>query len=271
MVRTRIFALVMLGVSALASPASAGGCPAQVVAEAGGRHWCYDAGKEGHVHLWTPAAFDARTAVTVVYVHGYNVDARGRQVWGKRAGAEGCVNAHYLDCAWDKQGLASQFAASGLNALFIAVEGPVNDGQAVKWTSLDPILASVEANGGLKPPGKVAAVAHSAGMFTVKGFLTNVRLAHVVALDALYQDSTDRLARWSGVTHRLTLIGADSVHARTAALGKRLGCVPVGDMTKDYPAAALTAECAVAVDKGVAHMDVVWSRNVIPHALARIR
>lgn len=270
MTRTRIFVLAAVGLLAGAMGASAAGCPTAPVTESGGSHWCYDAGHEGHVHLWTPAAFDVRTAVTVVYVHGYNLSARSRQVWGKRVGVEGCANAHYLDCAWDAQGLAKQFAASGLNALFIAVEGPINDGQGVKWTSLDPILSSVASKGGLAPPGKIAAVAHSAGIFTVMRFLENVRLAHVVALDALYQDAPRRLARWSGPGRRLTLVGAASAHARTAALGKRLGCVSVSDMTTAYPADALTAECAAVIDKGVAHMDVVWKGAVIPHALARI-
>lgn len=252
------------------SPAALADCPEKPAAEAGGRHWCYDAGAKGRVHLWTPAAFDARAAVTVVYVHGYNIDARGRQVRGKRAGAEGCANARYLDCAWNAQKLAAQFAGSGLNALFIAVEGPINDGGRVKWPSLDLILMSVEANGGLKPPGRITAVAHSAGIFTVKGFLENARLAHVVALDALYQDSPARLARWYGGApdRRLTLVGAASVHARTAALGKRLGCAPLADLTGAYPA---RDRCVAAVDKTIAHMDVVWSGGVIPRALSRAR
>ena len=33
------------------SSAAAEGCPAKTVAEEGGTHWCYSAGKLGRVHL----------------------------------------------------------------------------------------------------------------------------------------------------------------------------------------------------------------------------
>lgn len=240
------------------SRASAEGCPKDPVEEFGGEHWCYSAGKRGNVHLWTPDGYDAKTAVTVVYVHGHDV------------GYDRCTDDGYLDCIWDAHGLPAQFAASGLKALFVAVEGPVTNRQKVKWTSLDALMASISKKGGITPPSKVVALAHSAGIFTVMRFLGDARLTHVVALDALYQDAPKRLARWfhASGSRRLTLVGASSVHRRTAALGRKLKCASVDAPTGPYPR---EARCAVAVDPDLDHMHVViGAEDVIPHALARM-
>ena len=39
-----------------------------------GRHWRL-ATERGAIHVWTPAGYDAATAATVVFVHGYWIDA----------------------------------------------------------------------------------------------------------------------------------------------------------------------------------------------------
>jgi len=249
-----VFILAVLAL--LAARASAEGCPAEPVEEEGGTHRCYSAGKRGNVHLWTPAAYDAATAVTIVYVHGHNL------------GFENCANAHYLDCVWDAHGLASQFAVGGMNALFVAVEGPVNNRQRPKWTSLGDLHASLRRHG-VKPPSKTAVIAHSAGIFTAMRFMGDARLAHLVPLDALYQDAPQRIARWfrASAGRRLTLVGADAVHARTLRLGRKLGCTDAGDPESSYPP---PDRCAVAVDANLGHMDVVQGRQVIPQVLARM-
>jgi hypothetical protein len=238
-----VFVLVLL----LAAAPAAASCPTTPVAEAGGSHWCYSDGKRGNVHLWTPGNFAAKTAVTVVYAHGHDVDASPRG------------SPHYVDFAWTSHGLAAQFEKSGLNALFVAVEGPLNDRQKVKWTSLGSLLSSVKDKGGIRPPRRVVAVAHSAGIFTVMRFLDDARLVHVVALDALYQDSPKRLARWyrGAAPRRLTLVGAQSVGWRTARLARKLGC-------------RATGPCAVTIDAKLGHMDVVTAGRTIPAALAKV-
>jgi hypothetical protein len=53
----------------------------------------------GAVHVWWPDGYDAATAVTIVYVHGYWVD---------------------VDDAWLQHGLPEQFGAAAVNALFLA-------------------------------------------------------------------------------------------------------------------------------------------------------
>ena len=247
-----IFALIS-GVSS----ASAEGCPEEPIEEEGGTHWCYSAGKQGNVHLWKPSDYDPKTAVTVVYVHGHNI------------GYDRCVDDGYLDCIWDAHGLPAQFSESGLKALFVAVEGPLNDRQSVKWTSLDALMTSIRRKGGIRPSSKVVAVGHSAGIFTLIRVLGDARLTHVVALDALYQDSPQRLARWfrGSKSRRLTLVGASSVHWRTAKLGRKLGCKAVGAPTGPYP----RDRCVVAVDPDLDHMYVViGTEDVIPHVLSRM-
>ena len=245
--------LALTAVSSVGIPtASASGCPTAPVAEEGGEHWCYSAGTRGNVHLWTPAGYDPKTAVTVVYVHGHDIDAPKR-------GAK-----HYLDWAWNAHGLAERFAASGIGALFVAVEGPVNDRQKAKWTSLGALLRSVKNDGGVAPPAPVVAVGHSAGVFTLMRFLDDGRLAHVILLDALYQDSPKRLARWyrGSKSRRLTLVGADSIGWRVPSVAKKLGC-KAGLAAKD--------RCAWRYDANLGHMDAVTDGTTLPAALARIR
>lgn len=250
----RFLACLALCAASLAwnAPAAASGCPSAPVAEEGGEHWCYSAGARGNVHLWTPAGYDPKTAVTVVYVHGHDIDAPKRDA------------AHYLDWAWNAHGLAKRFAASGIGALFVAVEGPVNDRQKVKWRSLDALLRSVKKDGGIAAPKRVVVAAHSAGVFTLTRWLDDGRLTHAILLDALYQDSPDRLARWyrGSKSRRLTLVGADSVGWRAAKLSKKLRCAS-GLGSK--------ARCAALVDLKLGHMDVVTDGTTLPTALARIR
>ena len=239
--------LMFLGVST----ARAGTCPSRTVAEEGGTHWCYSAGALGHVHLWKPGSYDRARAVTIVYVHGYNL------------GDDGCSNAHYIDCAWKKHHLATQFAKSGLNALFVAVEGPVNDEQRAAW-KLDPLLDSVRRKGGIRPPLPVVAMGHSGGIFTVERFLDDDRLRHVIMLDAGYQLAPKKIAAWygGGTRRRLTLIGASGTYWTTGALGKKLGC--------DGKAPS-TARCAMTIDEKIDHMRLIREARVMPHALTRIR
>lgn len=246
----RIFVLIA---ALLAFPAViSADCPKKPVAESGGWHWCYSAGERGNVHLWTPDGYDPKTAVTVVYIHGHDIDAspRGRP--------------HYLDRAWSAHGLAKSFAASGLSALFIAVEGPVNNRGKAKWTSLEALLGSVRRHGGIVPPRRVVAAAHSAGIFTAMRFLGDKRLAHVIVLDALYRDAPERLARWyrGSKARRLTIVGASCRHAPTAALSRRLACAD--DLVAK-------GRCAALIDAGLDHMEVVMPGGPLASALTRIR
>ena len=261
---------VMLAAGVLSASADAD-CPSKPQAEEGGTHWCFDAGRQGHVHLWKPGHYDRDRAVAVVYVHGYNLDASYDAVHGDDPGMDGCLNRHYVDCVWRKHRLAKQFDRSGLDALFIAVEGPVNDGEKPKWKSLDALLDAVLHKGGIRPPKEVTAIGHSGGIFTVVRFLGDARLAHVVALDAAYTYAPAKLAAWARASkkRRLTLIGAEGTSTATAALAKKVGCAGGDDLGLPLTADLASARCAAVIDKTVGHMDVIRDGRVLPLALGR--
>lgn len=243
-----------------ASSAAAGGCPTKTVAEEGGTHWCFDTGKLGHVHLWKPGSYDRARAVTVVYVHGYNL------------GDDGCPDADYVDCAWDKHRLAKQFADSGLDALFVAVEAPTNDGRRAKW-KLDALLDSIRHGGGIKPPSAVVAMGHSGGVFTVERFLDDARLRHVIMLDGGYKLTPKKISTWYARAQgrRLTLIGAQGTYRSSAALGKKLKCDRDDDLSDPYSEKQKSERCLAMIDKDIGHMDVIRAGRIMPLVLSRVR
>lgn len=133
--------------------------------EAGGEHWRFETWN-GPVHLWFPAGYDADTAGTVLYVHGFYVD---------------------VDKAWREHELARQFAASGINAIFIAPEAPIQSGDLPRWADLGVLLGEVEKRLQVPlPRGPVVAMGHSAAHRTIVEWLAYRPLAEVVLIDALY-------------------------------------------------------------------------------------
>jgi hypothetical protein len=121
--------------------------------------------RRGPVHVWTPRGYDPRTAITVVYVHGYSID---------------------VDEAWWGHGLPEQFGHAAINAMFIACEAPQNKWQSVQWKSLSALLDAVEASGHQLPKGRVAAIGHSGAYRTLQEWTRDPRLDTLVMLDAGY-------------------------------------------------------------------------------------
>lgn len=122
----------------------------------------------GPIHVWTPRGYDAATAGVVVYVHGFYTT---------------------VDRAWREHRLARQFAASGVNALYIACEAPNRPGKRVSWTSLSALLTRVASElGTTLPTGRVAAVGHSGAYRTLSAWLDSEELGTVALVDALYGD-----------------------------------------------------------------------------------
>jgi hypothetical protein len=78
--------------------------------------------RNGPVHVWWPAGYDASTAGTVVRLHNYYLE---------------------VDAAWAAHELPRQFAGSALNALFLAPEAPVGDDDLVRWNELPRLLQAV--------------------------------------------------------------------------------------------------------------------------------
>jgi hypothetical protein len=139
----------------------------QTLAEvvAAGRQWRFET-ERGPVHVWIPADYDARTAATVVFVHGYHTD---------------------IDTAWVDYRLPEQFALSGLNAMFIAGGAPAGKRESIVWPSLTGLVATVVARIDVPVPTKrLVAVGHSGAYRTLATWLPNPQLDTVVLLDAVY-------------------------------------------------------------------------------------
>jgi hypothetical protein len=155
-----------------------------------GKHWRLDT-PHGPVHVWIPGGYDASRAETIVYVHGYYV---------------------HVDDAWDNYHLATQFASSAINAVFIACEGPAAPNENVSWDSFGPLLDSVEQGLGQKLPRKrVVTVGHSAAYRTLLGWLDEPQIDTVVLVDAAYGEIA-QYQKWVNASeqHRLIDVGDDT-------------------------------------------------------------
>lgn len=128
----------------------------------------------GPVRVWMPRGYDPATAGIVIYVHGYFTT---------------------VDGAWRRHRLPRQFAASGLNALFIACEAPRGPDDPVAWDSVDDLLDRVADNVDLPlPDGPVVAVGHSGAHRTLWAWLDDDRLDTLALLDAMYGEPEPLLA-----------------------------------------------------------------------------
>lgn len=138
---------------------------AEVVAQ--GRHWRLDT-ENGPVHVWVPRGYDAASAQTVIYVHGYWQDA---------------------DAVWLDHRLPEQFALAGINAMFVVPEAPRGKWDRINWPSTQALVTAVVAGiGEALPKGRVAVVGHSGAYRTVIPWLADPRVDTVVLLDAAYVD-----------------------------------------------------------------------------------
>ncbi|HEY5926994.1 MAG TPA: hypothetical protein VIV11_35145 [Kofleriaceae bacterium] len=134
-------------------------------AVARGRHWRIDS-ERGPIHVWIPAGYDAATAATVVFVHGYFVS---------------------VDEAWADYRLPQQFALSGINAMFIAAQSPMDKRDSLTWPSLHALVRTVKDSVDVTLPSKrLVAVGHSGAYRTLANWLPNELLDTVVLLDAMY-------------------------------------------------------------------------------------
>lgn len=154
-----------------------------------GRHWRLET-ERGSIHVWIPAGYDAATAATVVFVHGYFVS---------------------VDEAWADYRLPQQFALSGINAMFIAAQAPMAKRDSLVWPSLHALVRTVKDSVDVQMPTKrLVAVGHSGAYRTLATWLPNESLDTVVLLDALYGEY--RFLPWvrEGKTRRLINIAYET-------------------------------------------------------------
>ena len=133
----------------------------------------------GALHLWTPRHY-SESGDIVVYVHG--------------------------DDAWREDLLASRFAASGLDALFIA--------GGADWGSLAELLGTTHRANPL-PTGRVIVVGYSAAQ--VVPWLAESQLDGLVVMDSVHGD-VDRYRTWlhERRDRQLIFVGIETarLHAR---------------------------------------------------------
>lgn len=153
-------------------------------------HWRLETDR-GPVHVWIPDGYDAKTAVTVVFVHGYDTN---------------------VDTAWSEYKLRDQFEASGLNAMFIAGRAPRSLKYGVSWISLADLVKTVAAGVATHmPEGGIVAVGYSGAYRTLVHWLDNPALETLVLLDAAYGEE-DQFMKWTRADkhHRLINIASDT-------------------------------------------------------------
>jgi len=154
--------------------------------EAGGLHTRVVT-PHGPVHLFRPAGYQRRGAGLVIYVHGLYTR---------------------VDQAWREHHLAEQFAASGLNALFVAPEAPEAADEEPAWTDLESLITSALGRARLRrPSGPLLAVGHSGAYRTLALWLDHPALRHLILVDALYGNGPEFRA-WleADRAHKMTLI-----------------------------------------------------------------
>lgn len=129
----------------------------------------------GAVHVWVPVGYNPATAATVLFVHGYYTD---------------------VDHAWERYRLPEQFAASGINAMFVACEAPSGDDQEPFWRSARQLVRAVRRGVDRElPRGPTVAVGHSGAHRTIRLWLDEPTLDTIVLLDAAYGKASD-YRRW---------------------------------------------------------------------------
>lgn len=207
--------------------------------------------EHGPIHVWKPVGYDATTAGVVVYVHGYFTS---------------------VDRAWKQHRLAKQFAASKINALFIACGAPDDWRSPVRWESIDELLAAVATTDEI-PAGRVVVVGHSGAHRTLKRWLSEDRIDTIVLVDALY-GGIEEFKQWLDGAPERRLIDAAAL---TSPWTEKLhALLPDTLLFEKFPRAR-DAELAGARDARVVyvrsqldHMGLVTSGVAIPMLLRAV-
>jgi hypothetical protein len=210
-----------------------------------GQHWRLDTSR-GAIHVWIPADYNAATAATIVFVHGYWID---------------------VDEAWESYRLAKQFALSGLNAMFIAPEAPSAKWKPIAWPSLSELIRAVgqQVNAAM-PTRRLVVVGHSGAYRTLAAWLPNPQLDTVVLLDALYIEYG--LLPWLRASPQRRLVNI--VYETGSASNYLHYHLPSTRRVDGLPADGLPAARILYVRTDVGHWDLVTGGVALPLALRAI-
>ena len=219
--------------------------------EAGGTHFRI-ATPRGPIHVFRPAGYNRATAGILVYVHGYYAN---------------------VDQAWQEHGLASQFAASRRNAIFIAPDAPVGGDETSPWRHLDSLVAKACRTAHLSiPSGPWMVVGHSAAYRTIVPWLTQPEIRHIILVDALYGNEPE-FRKWltSERAHKLTLIVKGTAKwadpfAQSIPYTVRMARVPTAP--GELPATARGAKL-LYIPSQIGHFELITDRKVLPAILER--
>ncbi len=195
----------------------------------------------GPLHVWTPRHY-SESGDLVVYVHGNHVD---------------------VDTAWNDQQLVKQFAASGLDAMFIACEAPSAEGEPVKWASLAELLGTTKSTTKLElPMGRVIVVGHSAAHRTVVPWMAESQLDRLVMIDSIYGD-VERYRDWLGEQRdrQLIFVGGASTRPWTDQLH---GLLPEATVLAELPALGQARAGRVVYVKSEIKQELMDGDAVLP-------
>lgn len=188
-------AAVILAANTIVAPAASAvdtTPPSAYELAAAGQHWTIPSA-HGALRVWAPEPADGARAALVVYVHGYYID---------------------VDRAWHEHALPEQFAASGVQAVFVACGAPEDSAERVGWTSLAALRATVAEATGLALPDATVAIAHGGGARTVRTWLGDPTLRGVILLDSAIV-SPARFDRWVRLRDRLLVYVGPTSARRT--------------------------------------------------------
>jgi hypothetical protein len=218
---------------------------------AGGRHWRIKTA-QGAVHVWIPDGYDRTTAGTVVYVHGYYVDA---------------------DTAWRDYNLARQFRASHQNAMFIVPDAPASNDDSVNWPALKDLRRAVARANITLPDGPVIVMGHSGAFRTIMQWVDHRLIEQIILLDAMYagESAFDEYIG-SGKRadeHKLIVVGASTAEASAGFAHKYKFAVAREKMPSTVSGFTRRERNArlLYIRSQFEHMSIVTSGKVIPTLL----
>jgi hypothetical protein len=218
---------------------------------AGGTHWRIKT-DAGAVHVWIPANYDRATAGTVVYVHGYYVDA---------------------DQAWKDYDLAKQFRASKQNALFIVPDAPSGNDESVAWNALTDLRKAITKANIRMPDGPFILMGHSGAYRTVRKWVDHKVVAEVIMLDSMnggekeFYDFIGTGTRDN--LHKLIVVGSDTADESSAFTKKYPFAVTRDDMPDTTAGFSKREKKAklLYIKSQYGHMQIVTGGKCIPNLL----